>query len=169
MWEDVYDISPVNYGPPGGEFDGADFDADRAQTESLKDHLHWQMSMMRSSDTDRVIGAAIIDAVDDDGYLMLTIEDIRQSLDRNLDLRSQEVTLQEVEAVLRQIQNFDPPGVAARDPANASPSNCASSPPIPNGARPRSPWWTDISRCSRRGVTRNSCRRSASGETSFNA
>ena len=116
VWEDVYDISPVNYGPPGGEFDGADFDADRAQTESLKDHLHWQMSMMRSSDTDRVIGAAIIDAVDDDGYLMLTIEDIRQSLDRNLDLRSQEVTLQEVEAVLRQIQNFDPPGVAARDP-----------------------------------------------------
>ena len=115
VWEDVYDVSPVGCGPPGGEFDGAGLDADRAQTESLKDRLHWQMSMMRSSDVDRVIGAAIIDAVDDDGYLMLTIEDIRQSLDRNLDPRSREVALQEVEAMLRRIQNFDPPGVAARD------------------------------------------------------
>ena len=116
VWEDVYDLSPAGCGPPGGESDGAAFDADRAQTESLKDRLHWQMSMMRSSDTDRVIGAAIIDAVDDDGYLALTIEDIRQSLDRSPGLRDQEVTtLQEVEAVLRRIQNFDPPGVAARD------------------------------------------------------
>ena len=116
VWEDVYDLSPAGCGPPGGESDGAAFDADRAQTESLKDRLHWQMSMMRSSDTDRVIGAAIIDAVDDDGYLALTIEDIRQSLDRSPGLRDQEVTtLQEIEAVLRRIQNFDPPGVAARD------------------------------------------------------
>ena len=115
VWEDVYDVSPVGCGPPGGEFDGAGLDADRAQTESLKDRLHWQMSMMRSSDVDRVIGTAIIDAVDDDGYLMLTIEDIRQSLDRSLDPRGREVALREVEAVLRRIQNFDPPGVAARD------------------------------------------------------
>ena len=115
VWEDVYDISPVGCGPPGGEFDGTSLDADRAQTESLKDRLHWQMSMMRSSDVDRVIGTAIIDAVDDDGYLILTIEDIRQSLDRNLDPRGREVALQEIEAVLRRIQNFDPPGVAARD------------------------------------------------------
>ena len=112
VWEDVYDSAPVNGGPPGGDPDG---DVPHVQTESLKDHLSWQMSMTRFSDTDRVIGAAVIDAVNDDGYLMLTPEDIRQSLDRHRDPRSEAVALEEVEAVLRQIQNFDPPGVAARD------------------------------------------------------
>ena len=68
------------------------------------------MSLTRLSDTDRVIAAALIDAVDDDGYLVLSLEDIRQGLDS----RHQEVTLEEIEAVLRQIQNLDPPGVAAR-------------------------------------------------------
>ena len=114
VWEDIYDSAPVNGGPPGGDLGGADGDIHRAQTESLKDHLYWQMAMMRFSDTDQVIGAAIIDAVNDDGYLMLTLEDIRQSLDRDRDPRSQEVTLEEVETMLRQLQNFDPPGVAAR-------------------------------------------------------
>ena len=116
VWEDIYEPTPVNGSPPGGgpggEFNGADPDVHRAQTESLKDRLHWQMSMTRFSDTDRVIGAAIIDAVNDDGYLTLTLEELRRSLDP----LGEEVAAGEVEAVLRQIQNFDPPGVAARDP-----------------------------------------------------
>ena len=115
VWEDVYDSAPVNGDPPGGDLGGADGDGHHVQAESLKDHLHWQMSMTRSSDTDRVIGAAVIDAVNDDGYLELTLEDVRQSLDRHRDPWSEAVTLEEVEAVLRQIQSFDPPGVAARD------------------------------------------------------
>ena len=110
VWEDIYDSAPVNTTPSNGEFNGTDLVAHRAQTESLKDRLNWQMSLMRLSDTDQVIAAAIIDAVNDDGYLMLTLEDIRQSLDPG----RQEVTLEEIEAVLRQIQNLDPPGVAAR-------------------------------------------------------
>ena len=111
VWEDVYDSAPLNGGPPGS----ADGDVHHVQTESLKDRLYWQMSMTRLSDTDRVIGAAVIDAVNDDGYLELTLEDIRQGLDRHRDPRSEAVALEEVETVLRQIQSFDPPGVAARD------------------------------------------------------
>ena len=111
VWEDIYEPAPVN-GGPGGEFNGADPGVHRAQTESLKDHLQWQMAMARSSDVDRVIGAAIIDAVNEDGYLTLTLEEIRQSLDP----LGEELAIGEIEAVLRQIQNFDPPGVAARDP-----------------------------------------------------
>ena len=110
-WEDVYDHGPINPRPSNGDGYGADPASHRAQTETLKDRLHWQLSMMRStSESDRVIGAAIIDAVDDDGYLALSLEDIRQSLDP----WGEELTLAEIEAVLRQIQNFDPPGVAAR-------------------------------------------------------
>ena len=112
VWEDIYDSAPINNTPSNGEFNGTDLVAHRAQTESLKDLLHWQMSLMRLSDTDRVIAATLIDAVDDDGYLTLTLEDIGQSLDP----RGREVTLEQVEAVLFEIQNLDPPGVAARSP-----------------------------------------------------
>ena len=111
VWEDIYDSAPVNGSGPAGEFNGADLIARRAQTESLRDRLDWQISLMRLSDTDRIIAAALIDAVDDDGYLVLTLEDVRDSLD------PRRLTLEQVEAVLRQIQSLDPPGVAARDPA----------------------------------------------------
>ena len=110
VWEDIYDAPPLNGNPSPGELNGSDLVAHRAQTESLKDRLHWQVSMLRLSDTDRAIAAALVDAVDDDGYLTLALEDVRQSLDPG----DEEVTLEEIEAVLRHIQNLDPPGVAAR-------------------------------------------------------
>ena len=111
VWEDVYDSAPVNGSGPAGELNGADLIARRAQTESLRDRLDWQISLMRLSDVDRIIAAALIDAVDDDGYLVLTLEDVRDSLD------PRRLTLEQVESVLRQIQSLDPPGVAARGPA----------------------------------------------------
>ena len=110
VWEDIYEPAPVGGAASNREFNGADFLAHRAQTESLKDRLHWQTSLLRLGDTDRVIAAAVIDAVDDDGYLRLTLEDIRESLDP----RREAVTLDRVEAVLREVQSLDPPGVAAR-------------------------------------------------------
>ena len=110
VWEDIYDAPPANGSLSKGDPDGTDLVALRAQTESLKDRLHWQMALMRLGDTDRVIAVALIDAVDDDGYLALSLEDIHHSVDP---LR-REVTLEEIEAVLRQIQTLDPPGVAAR-------------------------------------------------------
>ena len=110
-WEDVYDPAPVNGGGPAGESGGADPIALRAQAESLKDRLGWQIALVRLGDVDRIIAAALIDAVGDDGYLVLTLEDVRQSLDPG----GREVTIEQVEAVLRQIQSLDPPGVAARN------------------------------------------------------
>ena len=110
VWEDIYDSVPSGGAASAGEIDGTDPVAHRAQTESLRDRLGWQMSLMPLGDTDQVIAAALIDAVDDDGYLTLALEDIRHSLDP----RREEVTLERIEAVLRQVQTLDPPGVAAR-------------------------------------------------------
>ncbi|MEM7250413.1 MAG: RNA polymerase factor sigma-54, partial [Pseudomonadota bacterium] len=92
--------------PPGYEFD-----THGSSDETLRDHLIWQREMTYFSDTDRVIASSIIDSIRDDGYLSSPVEEIWESLhtpDNGLEL-------DEVEAVLRQIQNFDPPGVAARD------------------------------------------------------
>ena len=109
-WEDIYETYTAGSGLSNGDANGTDPAAHRAQIESLKDRLNRQMALMRLSDTDRVIATALIDAVDDDGYLVLSVEDIRHSIDP----LCREVTLEEIEAVLRQIQTLDPPGVAAR-------------------------------------------------------
>ena len=110
-WEDIYNPAPASNAAFHEEFNGTDLIAHHARTESLKDRLHWQMSMTRLSNTDRVIAATLIDAVDEDGYLTLSLEDIHQSLDP----RREEVSLEQIEAVLRHIHNFEPPGVAARN------------------------------------------------------
>ena len=110
VWEDIYDAPPANDSLSKGDPGGTDLVALRARTESLKDRLHWQIALMRLSDTDRVIAAALINAVDDDGYLALSVEDIHHGIDP----LGREVTLEEIEAVLRQVQTLDPPGVAAR-------------------------------------------------------
>ena len=110
VWEDIYDSSPASGAASNGEFNGTDLVTDRAQTESLKDRLDWQISLIRLEDTDRVIATALIDAVDEDGYLTLTLEDIRHSLDP----RREHLTLERIEAVLHELQSLDPPGVAAR-------------------------------------------------------
>ena len=88
-----------------------DFENQSGDAETLHDHLRWQMTLTNFSDTDYLIAEAIIDAIDDDGYLGQNLEEIHQILDQGAD----ELEIDEVEAVLKQVQNFDPPGVGARD------------------------------------------------------
>jgi RNA polymerase sigma-54 factor len=107
-WEDVYDSGGL--GATGAEADNRLFEIQDSPAESLRDHLTWQTDLAPFSDTDREIAAAIIDSIDDDGYLTTPLEEIQQGMDADRD-----VELDEVEAVLHRIQNFDPPGVAARD------------------------------------------------------
>lgn len=61
------------------------------------------------SDTDRAIATSIVDAVDDTGYLTVTLDEILESMG------DEEIELEEIEAVLKRIQRFDPVGVAAKD------------------------------------------------------
>ena len=77
-------------------------------SDSIQDHLRWQMGLTPFSDTDSAIATAIIDAIDDAGYLTVTADDILESVG------DAEVELDEVEAVLKRINMFDPVGVGAR-------------------------------------------------------
>ncbi|WP_068548750.1 RNA polymerase factor sigma-54, partial [Oleiphilus sp. HI0079] len=62
---------------------------------------------------DRFIAESIIDSIDVDGYLRSDIEDIHQGLFNEED--EDPVELDEVAAVLKRVQHFDPAGVAAKD------------------------------------------------------
>lgn len=78
-------------------------------TQTLQDYLMWQVELTPFSDTDRAIATSIVDAVDETGYLTVPLEDILESMG------DEEIDIDEVEAVLKRIQRFDPVGVAAKD------------------------------------------------------
>ncbi len=109
-WEDIYDnvVAPTFFG--AAEDDGREFENPDHSSETLREHLLWQMRLTPFSERDRAIAVAIIDAINERGYLSVSLQEIHESLEPELG-----VEYDEVEAVLHQIQNFDPPGVGARD------------------------------------------------------
>lgn len=101
---DSWQESPV-YQEPAMEVQIPD-----SEDDSLRDHLLWQVNLGRFSETDTAIAAAIIYALDDDGFLQDSVEEIRASLAPEL-----LVTPEEVSAVLHRVQRMEPVGVASRD------------------------------------------------------
>jgi len=73
---------------------------------SLADHLMWQLSLQTSDENLKEIGGAIIGNLDDDGYLVASVEEIAAMGDW---------PVSEVEKALQHLQTFDPIGVCARD------------------------------------------------------
>ena len=73
---------------------------------SLSDHLLWQLSLQTDDERLKEIGGAIIGNLDDDGYLVASVEEIAAM---------GEWPVAEVERALQHLQTFDPIGVAARD------------------------------------------------------
>lgn len=110
-WEDTYDTGIISSGG-APDADNRDFlDSVNSATTSLHDHLNWQLDLSTLSPTDQLIANTIIDAINDDGYLGTSIDELADSL-----ATQQEVEVDEVEAVLHRIQQFDPIGVGARNP-----------------------------------------------------
>jgi RNA polymerase sigma-54 factor len=104
-WEESYSAGVSNTGAVSSPAD--DFTYQGETSDSIQDHLFWQMELTPFSDTDKAVATAIIEAVDDAGYLTVTPEDILQSVG------IEELELDEVQAVLKRINMFDPIGVAA--------------------------------------------------------
>jgi RNA polymerase sigma-54 factor len=73
---------------------------------SLADHLMWQLSLQTEDEKLKEIGGAIVGNLDDDGYLVASVEEIAAM---------GEWPVADVERALQHVQTFDPIGVAARD------------------------------------------------------
>jgi len=100
-----------DYGPTGVRYDRKDDDAPSWDNmlmvkPSLTDHLMWQLKLSRITDAEMKIGEQIIGNLDNNGYLVASIEEIA---------KQEGVEESFVEGVLKKIQEFDPPGIAARD------------------------------------------------------
>jgi RNA polymerase sigma-54 factor len=95
-------------------FDSYSGDSQIADTssDSLRQHLLWQVNLSHFSDEDAAIAEAIVYGLDEDGYLHDSIEDVRSSLAPELLVEEDEIL-----AVLHRVQRLEPVGVATRDAA----------------------------------------------------
>ncbi len=103
-WEDVYS---ANTGSTGIALDDDMPVYQGETTQSLQDYLMWQLDLTPFSENDRSIAMALIDAIDDYGYLTVSLEEIQENF------QDEDIELDEVEAVRKRIQQFDPLGVAS--------------------------------------------------------
>jgi RNA polymerase sigma-54 factor len=106
-WNDQSVGPAENPWSPGDDDRQPDIADERGQ--SLREHLLWQLELPRLSARERAIGRAIIDAINDDGYLGDPPADVAATLRPEIDAAEEEIT-----AVLVIVQGFDPSGVGAR-------------------------------------------------------
>jgi RNA polymerase sigma-54 factor len=110
-WDDIYDSMPSTQSAAPSDDEEREFEYGDSSQEDLRDHLLWQIRMSPINAQDMLIAESIIDAINDDGFLSLSLEELLESLLHQLP----EVELDELEAVLHLVQSCDPLGVAARD------------------------------------------------------
>ncbi len=83
-----------------------------AETQTLRQYLNWQLNLLPLSERDKIIVSLLIDALDDDGYLTMSVEELLAILPPELEVEVEDI---EVHTALKHLQNFDPPGVGARN------------------------------------------------------
>jgi len=79
---------------------------------SLAQHLTAQLAATQAAPRDRVLIGLLIDALDEDGYLTSTLEEVREMCPPQA-----EVEMDDLTAALKLLQSFDPPGIGARTPS----------------------------------------------------
>jgi RNA polymerase sigma-54 factor len=94
----------------GSDDDDDTFLPQQVAASSLRDHLNSQLALLNLPLRDRQIVAALIDALDEDGYLKTSLEEL-------LELFPGELEADELSIALKHLQNMEPAGVGARDAA----------------------------------------------------
>ncbi|MBR9997413.1 MAG: RNA polymerase factor sigma-54 [Cyclobacteriaceae bacterium] len=96
----------------GGGQDEEDKTMPIASDQTLIDNLKGQLGFLRLDERQRKIGEQLIGSIESDGYIRREMESIINDLAFSQNI---ETDLEELEDILRKIQEFDPPGIAARD------------------------------------------------------
>jgi RNA polymerase sigma-54 factor len=107
-WENLYSTGSGSSNWTGDE---QQFDPPDTENQTLREHLLWQLEMDHFSPRGLAIGNAIVDYIDEDGYLTESLENILKSLPA-----AAHFTSDEIETTLQQVQELDPLGVGARSP-----------------------------------------------------
>lgn len=92
--------------PPANFEEMPTFESTLTKSESLHEHLLWQLHLSVFTPEEVALGSEIIGNINEDGYLAATVDEIAAQL---------KVSADKIEAVLKRIQEFDPLGVGARN------------------------------------------------------
>ena len=108
--EDIADwldrFSPSEEYTPRDNRELPDFENTVRKTYNLRDHLRWQIGLSQFDSQERLIAIWIVENIDDNGYLVCSLEEI--SSDSGFSLES-------LQSVLKKVQKLEPSGVGARD------------------------------------------------------
>jgi RNA polymerase sigma-54 factor len=98
----------------GTRDDGDDTDLQSLAPEatSLRSHLLQQVVLLKLEMRDRILVTLLVDALDEDGYMTQSLDEVLETLPPEL-----EIELDELQIALRHLQNLDPTGIGARGPA----------------------------------------------------
>ena len=107
-----YSSGDGDWGSSSATDDDDGFFPQQVAASSLRDHLLRQLAELSLPLRDRHIVAALIDALDDDGYLHTPLEEIAELFPAELELDPDELSI-----ALRYVQSFEPAGLGARDAA----------------------------------------------------
>ena len=106
-WDDVYQPPPTAASAPSPEEHNG-FEERNSAEDTLLDHLRWQLNLAPLSERDAAAAHVVIGNIDDDGMLAASATELVDTMDIAYGV-------DEMEAVIKLVQTFDPPGVAARD------------------------------------------------------
>lgn len=100
---------------PGGRHDAdEDGSSDIGQVVSLHEYLLQQLHLTRAAERDQVLVAVLIEELDENGFLPVSLAEVLEFLPAALGSAADEFDEDELLAALRLLQSFDPPGVGAR-------------------------------------------------------
>ncbi|MCP8687899.1 RNA polymerase factor sigma-54 [Marinobacterium sedimentorum] len=111
-WDDTFQSSQPS--GPARDDDGTMESNDTAE-ETLQDHLEWQLNLTPMSDLDRFIATGIVDGIDANGYLRISLDELLEHFKQENPEDFEDVDSDDIETVLHRIQQFDPAGVGGRD------------------------------------------------------
>ena len=97
-------------GGAGSDEDDNDYVFQEADSLTLRQHLLEQLQLMPLSERDLTLASILVDAINEDGYLEQSLEELAEMLPEE-----QEIELLELQTALKLIQHLDPPGVGARN------------------------------------------------------
>jgi RNA polymerase sigma-54 factor len=89
--------------------DDSDYSQVAADSPNLREHLHRQLTLTKLESRDRNLVAFLIEALDEDGYLTQTLDELAQLVPEELQIEPEELNI-----ALKHLQNLDPTGVGAR-------------------------------------------------------
>ncbi len=95
-----------------GDDDDEHFSPQQVATCSLRDHLNEQLALLNLPLRDRQLASALVDALDDDGYMTTSLEELLELFPEELGFDADDLAIG-----LRHLQNLEPAGVGARDAA----------------------------------------------------